>query len=247
MPYRSLDPARITETAEQLASRVGERFPENGISGVARELVQLSKDAAKDAESLAKPIVWLRVITGAAIALGALMFVYIGTFLSFDRISTGAFEFATGLEASVNTIVLAMVGFLTLAKSEERIKRRKVFVGLHRLRSVIHVIDMHQLTKDPAALADSFKPTPSSPKRITNPEQLSRYLDYCSEMFSITGKLAALYAQAVNDAVVAEAVNDIENLGTNLSRKVWQKIMLIDSTVARQAKTGRKRQLSASA
>ena len=65
-------------------------------------------------------------------------------------------------------------------------------------------------------------------------------------MFSITGKLAALYAQAVNDEVVAEAVNDIENLGTNLSRKVWQKIMLIDAKVARQAKTTGKRGLSAS-
>jgi hypothetical protein len=246
MPYRSLDHLRITETAEQLSTRINERFPQNGISGVARELVQLSKDAAKDADALQHPILWLRLLTGAAVFAGALMFAYIGTFLSFDRISTGAFEFATGLEASVNTIVLAIVGFVTLAKSEERVKRQKVLTGLHRLRSVIHVIDMHQLTKDPAALSDGFKPTASSPTRITDPQQLSRYLDYCSEMFSITGKLAALYAQAVNDEVVAEAVNDIENLGSNLSRKVWQKIMLIDATVARQTKSTGKRGLSAS-
>lgn len=245
MPYRSLDNARITETAEQLALRVSERFPQNGISGVARELVQLSKDAARDAAELQRPILWLRLLTGAAVLIGALMFAYIGTFLSFDRISTGAFEFAAGLEASVNILILALLGFITLAKSEQRIKRNKVLTGLHRLRSVIHVIDMHQLTKDPAALSDGFKPTTSSPKRITDPDQLSRYLDYCSEMFSITGKLAALYAQAVNDEVVAEAVNDIENLGSNLSRKVWQKIMLIDAKVARQAKSTKKRALSA--
>ena len=238
MTYRALDPASITATAEVLAERVAERFPDNGICGVAREMVSLSRDAASDAEALAKPILWLRLVTAAAILFGALFFIYIGTFLSFDRISTGAFEFASGLEASVNTIVLAIVGFITLARSEARIKRRKVFEGLHRLRSVIHVIDMHQLTKDPAALSSSFKPTAASPKRITNPEQLSRYLDYCSEMFSITGKLAALYAQAVNDEVVAEAVNDIENLGSNLSRKVWQKIMLIDAKTGRKAKTG---------
>ena len=245
MLYRSLAHDRITETAEQLAARVTERFPQNGISSVARELVQLSRDAAKDAAALEQPILWLRLLTGAAVLAGALMFAYIGTFLSFDRISTGAFEFAAGLEASVNIIILSLIGFVTLWKTEERIKRRKVLTGLHRLRSVIHVIDMHQLTKDPAALSDSFKPTASSPKRITEPQQLSRYLDYCSEMFSITGKLAALYAQAVNDEVVAEAVNDIENLGTNLSRKVWQKIMLIDAKVARQAKTTGKRGLSA--
>ena len=144
----------------------------------------------------------------------------------------------SGVEASINTIVLAIVGFVTLARTEQRIKRRQVLEGLHRLRSVIHVIDMHQLTKDPAALSSTFSPTAASPKRITNPEALSRYLDYCSEMFSITGKLAALYAQAVNDEVVVEAVNDIENLGTNLSRKVWQKIMLIDAKVGRKAKAG---------
>ncbi len=237
MTYRSLDPVQITKTAEQLAARVAARFPDNGICGVAQEIVVLSRDAAADSHELAKPIWWLRILTAAAIAVGALVFVYIGTFLSFDRVSNAAFEFAAGLEASVNTIVLAIVGFVTLARTEERIKRRKVFQGLHRLRSVIHVIDMHQLTKDPAALSEDFRPTAASPKRITNAEQLARYLDYCSEMFSITGKLAALYAQAVNDEVVVEAVNDVENLGTNLSRKVWQKIMLIDAKTGRKAKT----------
>ena len=112
MPYRSLDPVRITETAVVLAARVAERFPGNGICGVAREMVALSKDAAADAEALAKPILWLRIVTAAAVFFGALFFIYIGTFLSFDRISTGAFEFASGLEASVNTIVLAIVGFI---------------------------------------------------------------------------------------------------------------------------------------
>ena len=47
-------------------------------------------------------------------------------------------------------------------------------------------------------------------------------------MLSITGKLAALFAQSVNDAVVIEAVNDIEGLGSNLSRKIWQKITMIE-------------------
>jgi hypothetical protein len=236
MSYRSLDPAQITHTAERLAARVAARFPDNGISGVAQEIVALSRDAARDAHELAKPIWWLRVLTAAAVACGALVFIYIGTFLSFDRISNAAFDFVQGAEASINTIVLAVLGFITLARTEARIKRHKVLSGLHRLRSVIHVIDMHQLTKDPAALSEDFRPTAASPKRITDPERLAHYLDYCSEMFSITGKLAALYAQAVNDEIVVEAVNDIENLGTNLSRKVWQKIMLIDAKTGRIAK-----------
>ncbi|RVD39812.1 hypothetical protein EN746_32970, partial [Mesorhizobium sp. M8A.F.Ca.ET.023.02.2.1] len=67
---------------------------------------------------------------------------------------------------------------------------------------------------------------------ITNAADLARYLDYCSEMLSITGKIAALFAQSVNDAVVIDGVNDIENLASNLSRKIWQKITLIDGRPA---------------
>ena len=47
-------------------------------------------------------------------------------------------------------------------------------------------------------------------------------------MLSLTGKLAALFSQSVNDEVVIEAVNDVENLGSNLSRKIWQKITMLE-------------------
>ena len=180
-------------------------------------------------------MVGARILIGLAIVAGGAVFLFVGTILSFDRISTGAFDFVQGIEASLNTLLLAGLGFLALARSEERIKRKRVFIELHTLRSLIHVVDMHQLTKDPAALSDRFKPTLNSPIRITNREDLARYLDYCSEMLSLTGKLAALFAQSVNDEVVIEAVNDIEELGSNLSRKIWQKITLIEN--ARQQAT----------
>ncbi|HMQ56959.1 MAG TPA: hypothetical protein PKE65_00250 [Rhizobiaceae bacterium] len=233
MPYRTLDADRIIDTAERLALRIGERFPDSGLRNVACELEQLSRDSAREAAKLAAPIVWLRIVTGLVVGAGAAVFAFVGTILSFDRISTGAFDFVQGVEASVNTLVLAGIGFVTLVSLEERFKRKQVFEGLHALRSIIHVIDMHQLTKDPAALSSSFRPTKSSPVRQFNAQDLTRYLDYCSEMLSLTGKLAALYAQSVNDPTVADAVNDIENLGTNLSRKIWQKIMLIDAYIDR--------------
>lgn len=226
--YRRLDPRRIIDTAERIEQRVGDRFPEAGLHKVALELVSLSHDLSAAAKDLERPIWWLRIAVGAAIALGASVFLFVGTILSFDRISAGALDMVQGLEASLNTIVLGGLGMLALARAEERIKRRRVFAHLHGLRSLIHVIDMHQLTKDPAALSGDFRPTAHSPARITDAQDLARYLDYCSEMLSITGKLAALFAQSVNDGVVVDAVNDIESLGTNLSRKVWQKITLIE-------------------
>lgn len=227
MAYRSIDPARVIETAELLERRIAERFPQGGLRKVATELVQLGRDISKDARALEAPIGWLRGLVVAAIVIGLAIFGFILTILSFDRISTGAFDFVQGIEASINTVILVGLGLFSLVKTEERIKRRKVFRGLHGLRSLIHVIDMHQLTKDPSALSGGLSPTASSPTRTLSGPDLARYLDYCSEMLSLTGKIAALYAQSVNDEVVINAVNDIEELGSNLSRKIWQKIMLI--------------------
>ncbi|TIN75817.1 MAG: hypothetical protein E5Y29_16825 [Mesorhizobium sp.] len=236
MRYRTLDPKLIVETAERLEERIADRFPEAGLRGVAAELVSLSRDLAKAAKVLEAPIWWLRGLIVAAFVTGVLVFLFVGTILPIDRISGthDALQSVQGIEASINTVILAVLGLLALIRTEERIKRKRVFRQLHGLRSLIHVIDMHQLTKDPAALSADFKPTAHSPARITNAADLARYLDYCSEMLSITGKIAALFAQSVNDDVVIDGVNDIENLASNLSRKIWQKITLIDGRPVQQ-------------
>lgn len=236
MPYTTLDPDKIIKTADILESRVQERFPNASLVGVATEVKAIAADAKMRAEKLAKPIRWLRLATFASVFFGVLIFFFVGRFLTFDRIATGAFDFVQGIEAMINAIVLVGLGFLTIAKSEERIKRRKVLDGLHGLRSVIHIIDMHQLTKDPVSMRAGFEPTASSPERKLTPNELVRYLDYCSEMLSITGKISALYAQAVPDMEVVNAVNDVEALGGNLSRKIWQKIMLIEPDAPVRAK-----------
>jgi hypothetical protein len=234
--YRSLNPRLIIGTAERLERRVAERFPEAGLHKVARELVSLARDLAGAAKALEEPIWWLRGLIAVAVAIGAAVLFSVGIgILETDDPTAGAgvVDMVQGVEASINTILLAGLGFLGLIRVEERIKRQRVFRQLHGLRSLIHVIDMHQLTKDPAVLSPDFKPTENSPVRITNGQDLARYLDYCSEMLSITGKLAALFAQSVNDDVVISAVNDVENLGSNLSRKIWQKITMIEQIGSR--------------
>jgi hypothetical protein len=57
---------------------------------------------------------------------------------------------------------------------------------------------------------------------------LGRYLDYCSEMLSVTSKIAALYVERFDDPVTLAAVNEIETLTAGLSRKIWQKITLLN-------------------
>lgn len=241
MPYRSLDRTKIIQTAERLELRIGERFPNSSLRNVSTELVSLAKDLAVATETLEQPILWLRALIVLVIAGAGITFGFFGTFFSFERLAGNASDFVQGLEALINTAIFAAVGLYTLVTLEERIKRRRALDQLHALRSIIHIIDMHQLTKDPALGSGTLKPTVSSPKRTLTADELKRYLDYCSELLSITGKLAALFAQALNDSVVVETVNDIENLGTNLSRKIWQKIMLVQDAAKAPSKPVRTR------
>ena len=127
----------------------------------------------------------------------------------------------------MNIIVSIGIAIWFLITLEGRFKRHKAMEALNELRSMAHVIDMHQLTKDPSLVGANMPLTNSSPKRTITEGELLRYLDYCSELLSLTGKLAAIYAQSLPSSRVITAVNEIENLTTDLSRKVWQKIMVL--------------------
>jgi hypothetical protein len=232
MPFRTLDPAQILATTERLARRIDERFPDRGLAQVAGEVVALARTINAEVTVLAPPIWWLRGLVVLVVLLGGAMFVWVGSIISLNQVGREAIGSVQSIEAAINTGLLAVLGLVALVQLEARVKRRRVARGLHGLRSVIHVIDMHQLTKDPVTLSPDFRPTPHSPSRDMTATEMSRYLDYCSELLAITGKLAALYAQAVPDEGVAGAVNDIELLGSSLSRKIWQKITLIDAQPA---------------
>jgi hypothetical protein len=94
---------------------------------------------------------------------------------------------------------------------------------------------MHQLTKDPSGSVSIGGSTLSSPARMLSRFELSRYLDYCSEMLSLTSKVAVLYAQSFPDTAVTDAVSDIERIAAGLSQKVWQKIMILQAAAGIEA------------
>ena len=75
--------------------------------------------------------------------------------------------------------------------------------------------------------------TSASPERGMTPFELTRYLDYCSEMLSLTAKCAALYAEKLSDPVVVDTVGDIERLTSNLSSNIWQKIAIVQTLEGR--------------
>ena len=166
-----------------------------------------------------------------------MILVLTGTWILIDEYTTvdksRASEYLMAVEAGSNILVMATVLAVFLIGLERLLKRRQALAAINDLRAIAHVIDMHQLTKDPAIDATAYTPTVSSPQRVMSPGDLIRYLNYCSEMLALVGKLAAIYIQKFDDAVTLEAANDIENLTTQLSRKIWQKIMIANAKLAK--------------
>jgi len=232
MPRKNLRPEKIAETADKLSMRIYERFPESGLSEVAGELVVLADKAKEDAPAIARPIYSVRAGVGLLIVLiGAILVSLVWAYRQqVDQLSRAhVVDVVAALEAGTNELVLVGLGIFFLINLETRIKRARAIRAIHELRAIAHVIDMHQLTKDPGYYRKYVGVTKASPLRKLTLPELIRYFDYCSELLSLTSKVAALYIQRFNDGVVLSAVSDVETLCTGLSGKIWQKLQIAES------------------
>lgn len=227
MPTPLLDVQLILDTLRRLRGRIEERFPGSGLGRVAGDLIVVGEDTAALVTYLARPNWPIRVGVWAAIIAIA---VVLTTLVSTLKMPTGIDGLASAVQATeslINDLVFLGIAVFFLMSLEDRVKRRRALTSLHRLRSIAHIVDMHQLTKDPERLSSETPDTASSPRRSLTAPELGRYLDYCSEMLSVISKLAALHAQEFNDGVTLAAVNEIEALANGLSNKIWQKINLL--------------------
>ena len=229
-PYRTLDSRNIVETATKLRLRITERFPQSGLSRVASELETIASEAADRTARIQKPNIMLRIATIAVICLLVGLIVLFIRGIKPDTVEkhlSDALDVSQFAESTIGTIVFVGAAILFLVTFEIRIKRGRALEAIYELRSLAHVVDMHQLTKDPERIVGGT-PTKSSPQRTMTPFELGRYLDYCTELLSLTSKIAVLYVQGIKDDDVLDAVDQIETLTTGLSRKIWQKIVFLD-------------------
>lgn len=217
----------VTETARVLAKRVSERFPGSGLSRVSEELADLSGGADELSRDLARPRVWLRLLL-TSVVLAASVASFFAVRAAPVRLDFGGIsDFVQGVQSLMQCLVYVAGSVWFLASVESRYKRTRVLGELHSLRDTAHVVDMHQLSKDPHSLCSVGSDTASSPSRLLAPYELGRYLDYCSEMLAIVAKLAAVYVQRMPDPVCIEVASDVEKLCLGLSQKVWQKIRIL--------------------
>jgi hypothetical protein len=222
-----LRPGPVVETIERLVARIFERFGDCGLYRVCAQLHAIAKVDTQRAVSIGRSYMWLRALVFGLLAAGIAVLGWMLTLIDFTKTAAdNVYSVAQGIEAAANLTVLTGAAMFSLLKLEERLKRRRALAALHELRSIVHVIDMHQLTKDPSKFIVRAN-TPSSPPLVLNEFQMTRYLDYCSEMLSLTSKVAVLFGQSLEDQAVAEVVSDIERVSAGLSQKIWQKIMIL--------------------
>jgi hypothetical protein len=231
--YRQLDESKIIRTLERLRDRIGERFPEAGLRKISENLLALAHETSACADDLRRPNWSLRLVSGATIAGMVALLVTLALSVRVPAGVGGLSDVVQGIEAAVNDVIFFGVAVFFLLTIETRLKRRRALKTIHQLRSVAHIVDMHQLTKDPERAVLTHADAGAAVARVMTLTELGRYLDYCSELLSMTSKVAALLVQYFDDAVVLAGVNEIEGLTSGLSSKIWQKITILDRALTR--------------
>jgi hypothetical protein len=230
-----LEAEAVREVVVELEARIAARFPKRGLRQVAADLAILIDAVETGANStqvrvriarLASRVVMALVLAGTLVVIG---FAFKDAALGDHRVRS-TLDLLPLIETVINDVVFAGIAVFFLYSFPERVQRGRLLNLLHQLRSTAHIIDMHQLTKDPEQLKRSFVPSTASKPLELNRDEMERYLDYCSELLALVGKTAALCAEESRDDVVLDTVSTIETLCVGISRKIWQKISNLPSS-----------------
>jgi hypothetical protein len=214
--YR-LDPSRIIETAENLARRVGERFPESNLVGLADELVRIARETDERARRALSPIYFVRAACLLAVIVGL-----VGLLLLIRHIST-RWEFGTitevfeSADAGVNILIVLAGALWFLISFESRVKRKKALSFIGELLEFVQWIDVTQLYYTP----EFYKSKPAPGDSTAGFDYT--YLLFCTEMLAVIGNLALLYTRGNMDDSVWRAASDAVMLANAIEDRLLSK------------------------
>lgn len=237
MSHSVLDCKKVLDTIVRLQMRIEDRFPGSGLGQVCGELIEIARQTDQTIRLIQQPSYKYRILVFAVVFILVVIAGLGWTQRKVSQDDTVLVNMVQVLEGTINILFLIGGAILFLVSIENRLKRQKVIQAVNILRCLAHVVDSHQLTKDPCFTDTSVLRTAHSPERTLNSFQVCRYLDYCSEMLSLVSKVAFLYVQDYHDPVATEAVNDLEDLTNGLSTKIWQKIITVKSIPGLQSDT----------
>lgn len=223
-----LDPKLLADAVGNLRLRIGERFPDSGLHGVATNLLEVAQEAARERSNLVAVPAWVRVVSWAGGCLALLLLLSpLLVIQNLGQISQLP-EFLQSLDALITVVAAAVAGFFTMRRVEQGQVRKRALEWLAQLRAFAHVIDMHQVAKSPTRLLFPAEQMPSSRGRPLDPVAMSSYLTYCGELFALIAKLGVLCGEWAPDGTVLATVNDVEELCSDLERKTLEKVMLLE-------------------
>ena len=224
-PYERhrLDPAKIVETAENLARGVGERLPASTLAGLAEELAAIAHATDERARQARRPIYAVRVGSVMAIGMAALGLWYLAKHIharwEFGTIT----ELFEATDAGFNLLVLLAGALWFCITIEARIKRKKALDFLGELREFIHVIDVTQLYYTP----DLYRTDPATSHSSLNLDYT--YLLSCTQMLGVISNLAPLYTRGAAGDSILRTVSEIEMLADSITAKLHSKAGMVRS------------------
>jgi hypothetical protein len=220
----------VGHTVEHLERRIRARFGDRGLTRAALDLRRLVEEVESEAGQshirLRRTTLIART-TSVTIILATVLLLVFSLREALSEGLENSQDWVPLIESVINDLVFSAIAMLFLWAFPERRERRTLLRLLHRLRSLAHVIDMHQLSKDPEQVSPTYTRTEHSVTHGLDADQLHHYLSYCSEMLSLTAKTAALCAEHSTDDVILSTISTLETLTTELSNKIWQKISLL--------------------
>jgi len=217
-----LDGTSILYAIKNLQHQIEISFPDRGLRYTIGEL----KDEAKTAIILSqkknnpKVSAW-SVTIGAPILLFVLIIYFAIESLEFGG---DAFNGMDDVDGLVNIVFLSVMFGILIRQYFKITRRTSTMKQLHRIRSLVHVLDMKQQNK-------KYHNKCKTNKRPLSPEENIIYLDDCSQALSLSGKIAALMIEGHNDSLVIAAVSEIDSLCNGISSKIWQKIAVLQTHV----------------
>lgn len=221
--YSTLRVDKLIETADRLAARIHARFPDASLGKLAYSVADVIREAVSRADKIQKPD-WL--VRGGLLAIAGIILVVAVAGIVTGAPSSDAMiaRILEGLRMTQGALVFFSAVVVFLWTLETRLKRGRAVKALHELRALAHIIDMHQMARDPEGdPADGTKYDHAG---------VRQYLRYCTEMLALISKIGQLYVQDFPDGPTLAAVDQFENLANGLSRKIWQKLIILEADVA---------------
>ena len=181
---------------------------------------KLTEEAAACARAIRRPNLLLRsaVILFIVSIIGTLGYLgYVAYHTPADKLHN-VFMQSMNVSSGIGVYVVGIL--ILLVTAEVRLKRRKALQAIGELRTMAHIIDMDQLSKDQEI--ERFRQDFSRLK-----DKFREYLHACTSLLSLLSKIGQLYVENFPDAVAISAVNQFEEVCNGLNTKIWEKIIAV--------------------